>query len=548
MVKKENLSVMAVVFMVFLTGVNVWAFEIVEPGYDVEVFSVYSNGGVQGLAFDHEGNLYASHRSNKCIWKITPDGNASEFVSGFDVRGLVFGGGTAFGDYLYTPDGQTWNSKIRKISLAGSVANFASFDPPKHNPSPIAIDTTGHYGGNMFSATSGQDRTYQVSPSGAVSLFADFPGWRDGGGPSDIIFDDTGNYGNSMIMATCFTNSSGNEYMSGVWKISPSGNAERLIPETMYPAYMDIDNYGDFGGKLYATTKHVSNGPMLEIWSVEPNGSHSLFATTDTTFRDIIFSDNGVMYVSEYENEQTTIYKVYPVVKNLSGLEIVGASEAAENSNTSYKAIAHYDDGSTADVTDSAQWSVEPNDVAGITAGLLMTERIDLPTDVSVMAQYSQGDVSKIAEKEVSIFAICPSGMALEFNGEDDYVIVSNNNLPSNGPLSISMWLYAEENIQARYVDGGFDREACWIHYYVNGNAGFTLGSDDRGSGRLVIKDSDNNVFETYRPAHDKWVYVTAVFNSDGNIVSAPSKANIDKLDNPARLKINHQAETEPSV
>jgi len=30
--------------------------------------------------------------------------------------------------------------------------------------------------------------------------------------------------------------------------------------------------------------------------------------------------------------------------------------------------------------------------------------------------------------------------------------------------------------------------------------------------------------------------------------MSVPSKANIDKLDNPARLKINHQAETEPGV
>jgi len=33
-----------------------------------------------------------------------------------------------------------------------------------------------------------------------------------------------------------------------------------------------------------------------------------------------------------------------------------------------------------------------------------------------------------------------------------------------------------------------------------------------------------------------------------GHVVSAPSKANIDKLVNPARPKTNHQAETEPSV
>jgi hypothetical protein len=31
-------------------------------------------------------------------------------------------------------------------------------------------------------------------------------------------------------------------------------------------------------------------------------------------------------------------------------------------------------------------------------------------------------------------------------------------------------------------------------------------------------------------------------------VMSAPSKANVGKLDNPARPKTNHQAGTEPSV
>jgi hypothetical protein len=33
-----------------------------------------------------------------------------------------------------------------------------------------------------------------------------------------------------------------------------------------------------------------------------------------------------------------------------------------------------------------------------------------------------------------------------------------------------------------------------------------------------------------------------------GSKMSAPSKANVDKLVNPARLKTNHQAGTEPGV
>jgi hypothetical protein len=36
--------------------------------------------------------------------------------------------------------------------------------------------------------------------------------------------------------------------------------------------------------------------------------------------------------------------------------------------------------------------------------------------------------------------------------------------------------------------------------------------------------------------------------NEDKRNTGVPSKANIGKLDNPARLKINHQAVTEPSV
>ena len=39
-----------------------------------------------------------------------------------------------------------------------------------------------------------------------------------------------------------------------------------------------------------------------------------------------------------------------------------------------------------------------------------------------------------------------------------------------------------------------------------------------------------------------------SIGRSEGNRMSVPSKANIDKLDNPARPKTNHQAGTEPSV
>jgi hypothetical protein len=53
-----------------------------------------------------------------------------------------------------------------------------------------------------------------------------------------------------------------------------------------------------------------------------------------------------------------------------------------------YKAIAYFDNNSTVDVTALAQWSVEPNNNCSIAAGLLTTEMVDLPTDITITAQY----------------------------------------------------------------------------------------------------------------------------------------------------------------
>ncbi|MCJ7778105.1 MAG: LamG domain-containing protein, partial [Sedimentisphaerales bacterium] len=107
----------------------------------------------------------------------------------------------------------------------------------------------------------------------------------------------------------------------------------------------------------------------------------------------------------------------------LVALEIIGPEKVAENSVTQYKAIAHYDNNSTRDVTDSAQWFVEPNTVATIDAnGLLTTETIFKPRDITIYAEYTEGENTVQAENVVAVFAICPTGSALSFDGVNDYV------------------------------------------------------------------------------------------------------------------------------
>lgn len=142
------------------------------------------------------------------------------------------------------------------------------------------------------------------------------------------------------------------------------------------------------------------------------------------------------------------------------GLEITGPRDVAENFSVSYKAIAHYDNG-TRDVTDSTLWAVEPNTAANIDEnGVLTTQDVVRGQSVTILASYTEGDVTFDAEKVVNIFPTCP-GTALQFDGENDYVSVPDDaSLNITGDITISAWVYITEGglyqaIVTKCVGGG---------------------------------------------------------------------------------------------
>ncbi|MHC4068842.1 MAG: LamG domain-containing protein [Planctomycetota bacterium] len=135
----------------------------------------------------------------------------------------------------------------------------------------------------------------------------------------------------------------------------------------------------------------------------------------------------------------------------LVGLEITGPDEVPEDSQAQYSAIALYDNNSTADVTDDAVWSVEPNEIAGIEAGLLATEKIFQPQELEIYAQYTEDGNTFEADKAVSVFAICPSGSALDFDGVDDYVDCKNTfaSVTASDTKSIMAWVKPDSAAEA---------------------------------------------------------------------------------------------------
>ncbi|MHC4457062.1 MAG: LamG domain-containing protein [Planctomycetota bacterium] len=190
-------------------------------------------------------------------------------------------------------------------------------------------------------------------------------------------------------------------------------------------------------------------------------------------------------------------------------LEIAGPNKVAENFSANYKAIAHHVGGSSSDVTGLADWLVEPNMHAIIEGGLLATEGIDRPEeDMTINAQYTAGDVTVEAVKEISVFAICLKGAALEFDGDDDYVLVPDSDSISvgNQDYTLSAWIRPNTTGFAivSKVKGPADKEY-----------GFTVQPD----GNIYLKAERNSNNQEARTTTSPittsiWQHVAATFDS----------------------------------
>jgi len=72
------------------------ALEVSDADYVVEPYATYSQPGLniaKHMAFDGSGNLYVTHTYSSNMWRIRPNGEAREFLTGFQPSGVVWGGG-----------------------------------------------------------------------------------------------------------------------------------------------------------------------------------------------------------------------------------------------------------------------------------------------------------------------------------------------------------------------------------------------------------------------------------------------------------------------
>ncbi len=203
--------------------------------------------GLGGLVVDADGNIYSadfgaslSSPPGTSLYKITPEGSASLFASGF----------TGASGNTIGPDGNIYQSNIgngliSKVTMAGQVSGFVS---AMKSPVGLVFDPAG----NLYVCNCGDNTVKKVTPALEVTTFASGSIFSC---PNGIAIDETGNlyvanFGNGRVV-----------------KITPDGTASGL-------ATLPGSNNGHltyFEGRLYVVAIQAN-----QVYEVTLGGATSI--------------------------------------------------------------------------------------------------------------------------------------------------------------------------------------------------------------------------------------------------------------------------------
>lgn len=313
----------AVAAIVSLTQ-TLMAVTILNPDYQAQTYVRYDNSAIGvsfDCTFDSSGNLYVAHgygdsARNGSVQMISPDRTIAPLIENLvDPRYIVWGGGTSFGNYLYVAD-RLENShysagEVTRIDLNGNKTAFCS----ANQPGALVIDSSSSFRNTMYVANSASDKIVQVGSSGGTpTTFSDYP-YGASGAIMGMALDTQGSYNNLMFVG----NFSSSEY-GGLYSIDGNGSASSYV-ELAHATAVAFDDTTQqlFGGSMFVAGKATGSENRWTLYQVNGLNDMTEFATFDVspswTRPDIIFGNDGSMYVMEYDSaaQETLITQITPV-------------------------------------------------------------------------------------------------------------------------------------------------------------------------------------------------------------------------------------------
>lgn len=123
----------------------------------------------------------------------------------------------------------------------------------------------------------------------------------------------------------------------------------------------------------------------------------------------------------------------------------------------------------------------------------------------------SSGD-ERVAFKELYIenyeAGKIASSQAIQFDGVTGFANGPITNLATTNNFAVAFWAKTPS----------YDAAACWLHYW-DGTRFFAFGSDDNGSGRILMRAVDDSTWEQYRPDEPTgWNHFIIQFDADGAV------------------------------
>ena len=198
-------------------------------------------------------------------------------------------------------------------------------------------------------------------------------------------------------------------------------------PDGSITPEMNFARYG-VNGTLY-------NFPFVEVYWQSKNTDPFNFTGRYSMGTDI---QNAMAFINQIESYIGDYITPLPVPAELVSVEIVGVSTLSEGVSSSYACVAHYSDGTSANVIPTA-WS-DNSDFAIIDgSGTLTTSQVDSDQLCTLAASYTEGAITKSDTFDVLIQDDVPfvsiEGPGIVFEGlEAEYVCYASY---SNRPVSI---------------------------------------------------------------------------------------------------------------